>query len=154
MTELFGPRRPLNPSLLFEALHRHQVDYVVIGGFAAIAHGSPRPTDDIDLTIARTIHNCTALTEVLLSLDAQRCLSFEERTPLDHRRGPTRILDGEFVFDTAAGGVDLRLPRRVPGCPPYPELLAASILRSLDGGIEARVASLDHLTQMKHRRAD
>jgi len=136
--------------LLFEALHRQAVDYVVIGGFAAIAHGRALFTKDIDLTFAPTIENCTALTEALLSLDAHRCLSPHDRKLLDPRRAPTRMLDREYVLDTAAGGLDLRLPRFVPGCPPYPEIRAASAYRQLGGNLQIKVASLDHLIQMRH----
>ena len=31
---------PLDPYALFEALERHRVGYVVIGGFARVVHGS------------------------------------------------------------------------------------------------------------------
>jgi len=34
---------------LFTTLHRHKV-YVLIGGLAAVFHGSPFPTEDADIT--------------------------------------------------------------------------------------------------------
>lgn len=40
-----GPLRAID---LIGVLAAHRVDYVVIGGFAAIAHGSPRATRDLD----------------------------------------------------------------------------------------------------------
>jgi len=150
LTGTIGPRRALRPELLFEALHREAVDYVVIGGFAMGAYDQLCPTADIDLAIARTIENCTALTEVLCGLDAYKTrISPNARRPLERRRGPTRILDARHVFDTLAGGIDLHLPRYVLGCPPYPELRAASTDRPLGDGLKATVASLDHLTQMR-----
>jgi hypothetical protein len=100
-------------------------------------------TQSIDLTIARTIENCTAMTKVLVNLDARRLFSFRDRKPVE-RNAPMRILDGVFLFDTRVGGLNLRLPGRVFRCPAYPELRADSICRSLDDRVEARAASLDH----------
>lgn len=39
----------LDPTKVFETLNRHGVDYVVIGGFAVIAHGHVRATKDVNL---------------------------------------------------------------------------------------------------------
>jgi len=35
---------------LFAVLHAHRVAYVLIGGLAAVVHGSPFPTEDADIT--------------------------------------------------------------------------------------------------------
>lgn len=43
-----GPT-PLRALDLVRTLTDHGVDYVVIGGFAVIAHGSPRSTRDLDI---------------------------------------------------------------------------------------------------------
>ena len=93
---------PPDPELLFDALHREEVDYVVIGAFAISAHGATQSVGEIELTIDRTIENCAGFTEVLANLDARRLLSFRDHKPVD-RYTPMRILDGEFRFDTAAG---------------------------------------------------
>jgi hypothetical protein len=34
---------------VFESLHRHEVRYLVIGGIAAVLHGVPRATFDLDI---------------------------------------------------------------------------------------------------------
>lgn len=36
---------------LFSALHRHKVDYVLIGGLAVALHGVERSTMDIDVSV-------------------------------------------------------------------------------------------------------
>jgi hypothetical protein len=42
----------MNPFLrVIEALNKHDVRYVVVGGFAAYLHGSPRITVDLDLVV-------------------------------------------------------------------------------------------------------
>ena len=46
---------------LFSAFSRHQVDYVLIGGLAVSLHGIERATMDIDVTVAMTTDNLSAL---------------------------------------------------------------------------------------------
>jgi hypothetical protein len=46
-------------------LHVHDVRYVVIGGIAAIVHGVPRTTFDVDLLIEATEPNAARLLEAL-----------------------------------------------------------------------------------------
>jgi hypothetical protein len=149
VSDAFGLRLSPDPELLFDALHGEGVDYVVIGAFATSAHCATQSVGAIELTIDRTIENCGAFTEVLVNLDARCLLSFRDRKPVD-RHAPMRILDGEFRFDTAAGAVNLLLPSRVFGCPDYCELRANSVCVSLADGAEARVASADHLLQIKY----
>src|SRR5207302_2439809 len=38
------------PQEIVAVLARHGVDYVLIGGFAAVAHGAPHVTVDVDIT--------------------------------------------------------------------------------------------------------
>ena len=40
----------LDLARLLEVLERHEVAYVLIGGLAAVYHGSPFPTEDADIT--------------------------------------------------------------------------------------------------------
>ena len=42
---------------LLETFQRHRVRYLLIGGHAVSAHGSPRATEDIDLWVDRTLAN-------------------------------------------------------------------------------------------------
>lgn len=51
---------------VFESLHRHEVKYLVIGGIAAVLHGVPRATFDLDLLIEATPENANRLLEALL----------------------------------------------------------------------------------------
>lgn len=46
---------------LFSALDRHRIDYVLIGGLAISLHGIERATMDIDVTVAMTQENLSAL---------------------------------------------------------------------------------------------
>mgnify|MGYP000296479761 FL=1 len=41
------------PAAILEILDRHAVEYVLIGGYAALLHGSTLPTRDLDITPRR-----------------------------------------------------------------------------------------------------
>ncbi|MGA8296837.1 MAG: hypothetical protein WB770_07320, partial [Acidimicrobiales bacterium] len=74
-----------DPLLLLATLNRHGVRYVVIGGFAATAHGSPLPTSDVDITAETSRENLTRLSEALNDLDARiRVDGIPEGVPFSH----------------------------------------------------------------------
>jgi hypothetical protein len=56
---------------ILAALERHEVRFVVIGAVAAIAQGSPLPTEDIDITPARDPDNLHRLALALEDLEAR-----------------------------------------------------------------------------------
>jgi hypothetical protein len=65
-----GPE--LNAAAIVAALNRHQVRYVIIGAFAAIAQQAPIPaTRDIDLTPEVSVENLARLSSALQELDAR-----------------------------------------------------------------------------------
>jgi hypothetical protein len=51
---------------VFESLHRHEVKYLVIGGIAAVLHGVPRATFDLDILIEATPDNARRLLDSFL----------------------------------------------------------------------------------------
>ena len=53
---------------LFSALSSHRVDYVLIGGLAISLHGIERATMDIDVTVAMTPENLSALVAMACEL--------------------------------------------------------------------------------------
>lgn len=50
---------------LLRLFHAERVDYVVVGGYAVIAHGFPRTTGDIDLLVQPTPENARRVVEAL-----------------------------------------------------------------------------------------
>ena len=50
---------------VFESLNEHEVRYLVIGGIAAVLHGVPRATFDLDLLIDATSENAQRLLDAL-----------------------------------------------------------------------------------------
>jgi Nucleotidyltransferase of unknown function (DUF6036) len=51
---------------VFSSLQKHRVRYVVIGGIAAVLHGVPRATFDLDILIAATPKNAERLLAAFL----------------------------------------------------------------------------------------
>lgn len=138
--------RSFSPQEIFAALHRHEVDYVVIGGFAASAHGSRRVTLDVDIVPAPQEPNYERLAAALDELGA----------PASAVDSAFRELDPRDTFDLARARV-LRLPTAVgdldllngaPGAPPYADLRDRSIEVEVRG-TPIRIASLDDLIAMK-----
>lgn len=51
---------------VFSSFHKNNVHYVIIGGIAAILHGVPRATFDLDILIEATPENAQRLLDALL----------------------------------------------------------------------------------------
>ena len=51
---------------VYSSLHKHKVKYVTIGGIAAVLHGVPRATFDLDILIEATPDNAQKLLDALL----------------------------------------------------------------------------------------
>lgn len=134
----FRPRR------LLRRLADAGVDFVVVGGFAAIAHGAGRLTRDLDICFAGDPKNLKALGSMLVELGA-RLRGIEEDVPFvpDERTlRRTTIL----TLDSDDGPIDLLV--RPSGAPRYEVLRQRAVEIDVDG-IKVPVASIDDLIAMK-----
>ncbi|MGI4734933.1 MAG: nucleotidyltransferase domain-containing protein [Janthinobacterium lividum] len=52
---------------LLHLFHAERVEYVVVGGYAVIAHGFPRTTGDIDIMVRPTAANAQRVVRALVS---------------------------------------------------------------------------------------
>lgn len=96
-----------DPYEVLRVLHAHEVAYVVVGGFAAVAHGSPLPTADIDITPATTRGNLERLSLALLDLDARvRVDGVPGGLPFAHDADSLRQVH-TLNLTTRAGDLDL-----------------------------------------------
>ncbi len=138
-------RGPSDPLRVFRTLNRHEVDYVVIGGYAMIAHGSTRTTQDVDFVASRDPLNLQRLERALAALGAElwgvdaHLMGVE----LDAR---TFAEGANFTLVTAAGGLDYF--NEVPGGVPYEQLRARAVVAE-SGDVQLRVAGIDDLVRMK-----
>lgn len=69
MTKHEGPEHGL-PRLI-EVLDRYKVDYLIVGGAAAVAYGARRPTDDADCVVRRERTNLERVAAALRELNAR-----------------------------------------------------------------------------------
>jgi hypothetical protein len=97
----------------------HEVDFVVIGGFAAIAHGSQRLTQDLDLVIDRRVANCRRLIRALGELEAEYRSSSGRWVKVSPKADPKWVAKENRLFDTRAGGIDVF--NKLDGVPAWKE---------------------------------
>jgi hypothetical protein len=133
-----------HPGALLERLVDGGVDFVVVGGIAAVLHGSVTITRDLDITYAPDEDNLKRLGAVLVVLGA-RLRGVTEDVPFIPD-GRTLRRSRLLTLTTAAGPIDLLA--QPDGSPIYARLRAGADRQSLDG-IEVLVASLDDLIAMK-----
>lgn len=136
----------LPPLDALRVLECHQVKFVLIGGLAANALGSPLATHDVDICYDRRDDNLVALAAALNEMGA----TLRGAPP-----GLPFILDARtlkagdcFTFDTAKGAVD------VLGTPSgtlrgYAELIVNAEPVEIEPGLTTMVCSLEDLIRMK-----
>jgi hypothetical protein len=128
-----------------EALVKHKVRFVVIGGIAGRLRGSTTVTEDVDVCYAPEPENFDPLAAALRELRA-RLRGAPEDVPF---RLDAKTLEAgdHFTFVTTAGSLDiLGHPSGIPGG--YEELERAADEVEL-GGFKVKVASIDDLIRMK-----
>jgi predicted nucleotidyltransferase len=80
-----SPDVEFRPEEILRILNKHQVRYVVIGGFAAIIHGSDIPTTDVDITPEESAENLERLSNALREMNARVWTQpVPEGLPFDH----------------------------------------------------------------------
>jgi hypothetical protein len=65
------PEPELAPERILAVLADHRVRFVLVGGFAAVIHGSPYVTTDVDVVPERSEANLRRLSEALRSMHAR-----------------------------------------------------------------------------------
>ena len=138
----------LNAAAIVAALNRHQVRYVIIGAFAAIAQQAPIPaTRDIDLTPEASEENLARLSLALKELDARiRTEGVPDGLPFSHDATSLAAAD-TWNLICAAGEFDISFyPSGFAGG--YAEL-AVNALRLRVGEVEVVVADLADVIRSK-----
>jgi transcriptional regulator with XRE-family HTH domain len=135
-----------DPRRIFAVLARRQVDYVVIGGIAVIAHGHTRNTRDVDLMAAGTRADLERLAAAFRDLGARLSGVDAHLLEIDVYDPATLASGASFTLETDAGGVDYF--GVVPGAAPYEDLRERALLVELEG-LRIRVVGIDDLIRMK-----
>lgn len=138
------PVAEFQPESVIRLLGRHGVRYVLIGGLAAVTHGAPLVTQDIDICYARDPDNVERLVAALREVNA----ALRGAEPgLPFRLDVQTILAGDaFTFTSDAGWVDiLATPAGTSG---YEDLARTAEVFDLFG-YRVLVAAVDDLIRMK-----
>lgn len=143
MTALFDPLRVLRTLLA------HEVQFVVVGGFAGTLWGSPSITVDLDICYERSTRNYDALVAALRELGAT-LRGAPDGLPFQLDARSIKMGDS-FTFKTDAGDFDcLGTPSGTTG---YTDLRANAATFELAPDLRVDVCSLDDLIRMKRAAA-
>ena len=134
----------LELAALLRRLDHAGVEFVVVGGIAAIAHGSPRYTQDLDIVYAVDESNLRRLKRALADLNA-RLLGVAEDVPFVPDARALRQVQ-LLTLETDEGRLDIMV--QPDGSKGYEQLRAGSI-EAIVEGTAIRVAGLDDLIAMK-----
>lgn len=134
------------PEELLGLLTEHEVEFVVIGGFAAQAHGSPSLTGDLDIVPSWDGENLRKVAAILASIAAVRHGLPAGAPPMPPLDGRTLRAGSVFTLNSRFGRIDL-LANPDPGFD-Y-EILVRNAIRVEFFGFPVLVASLDDLIAMK-----
>lgn len=111
-------RRDADPRVIVPALNSSGVDFVVIGGVAALSHGLSRITRDFDLVIEPSAANCARMIEVLVKLEAEEHLAKSTRwVAVDPKADPNWLLRQPRFFDSTGGAIDVC--NKIPNVPAW-----------------------------------
>ncbi|MFL5416352.1 MAG: hypothetical protein ACJ78Y_10155, partial [Myxococcales bacterium] len=129
---------------IVELLSSHKIEFIVVGGLAAIVHGSPRLTQDVDVVYSRSAENLQRIVDALRPHEpylrgAPPGLPFlwDART----------LKNGlNFTLRTTLGDIDLL--GEITGGGGYENLLPHSQELPMFG-VRARVLDLDKLIEVK-----
>jgi|ERR1017187_3357394 hypothetical protein len=129
---------------LFATLQRHDVAFIVVGGAAAIAHGSARLTYDLDIVYERTAGNLDRLVGALAPYHPYLRGAPPGLPFIWDRQTLARGLN--FTLETSLGNIDLL--GEIPGGGTYQDLLPGSVELDMFG-IRCRSLSLSQLIRAK-----
>ena len=136
----------LDAAKLFACLERHGVDYVLIGGLAAVVHGSPLPTLDAGICPSTDPENLRRLAAALAELDARiRTPDAPDGVPFPR---DATFLAGVALLNPVTGAGDLDLSFAPAGTFGHADLAAGAAVISIYG-TPVPVASLQDVIRSK-----
>lgn len=122
-----------------QALNHHDVDYLLVGGYAVILHGYTRTTGDMDIWVRATKENykklAGAFREFGMPMFDMTLENFLDSATLD-----------VFTFGVAPVSIDIMT--RVKGLS-FEEAFPEATAIQLDEGLSINLISLPHLLQAK-----
>ncbi len=136
----------LQPQELLDALARNRVDYVLIGGLAAILHGSSALTNDADICPDPSPENLERLAAALREMKA-RVRNAVEPDGVAFSADPEFLQHVQLVNLTTRFG-DFDIAFQPAGGQGYADLVRRAVEIEVDGTV-VRVASLADIIRSK-----
>lgn len=135
---------------ILEALHREEVEFLIIGGIAVGFHGFVRGTKDIDIVPNPEPRNLAKLANVLSALDARvdGAEEFEAGEIPDPLDPDALALGGNWVLNTRLGRFDVM---QWIGDDPLWEKLSPTAVEAEIGGLTLKVVDYDGLVALKEQ---
>lgn len=135
-----------DPVRQLEALARHQVAFVVIGGLAGTMHGSSAITNDADICPEREPNNLARLADALTELNARiRTDAVPDGLPFDRS---WQFLAGVELLNTVTDAGPLDISYAPAGTGGYQDLIIRAVPVTV-GGYDVQIASLDDIIHSK-----
>jgi hypothetical protein len=135
-------KRPkFDPYGVLQALERHRVKYVVIGGFARVLRGTEEITRGIDIVPSSRSDNLRRLDEALHEIEAK------DRNGRELEHLETTALD-EPMVELMTGYGELNIVPTPTGTQGYDDLRRAARREPLGRGVHPEVASIGDLARM------
>ena len=135
-----------DPDEILRTLHRHRVEFVLIGGMAATLHGSDMVTFDLDVSPRSTKDNLERLASALRDLEAALRVAGEPNgVDFDAHED---LLERVQVLNLATRAGDLDIVVRPAGSTGYKDLRRDAMSISISG-VPILVASLADIIRSK-----
>ena len=139
----------LDAPAILAIFDRHQVEYVVVGGYAANLHGSTRVTTDLDVTPNRTHTNLARLAAALRDLDGGiRVDDLDHGLAFDASRESPESPAGMLTLGLRTPHGDLDLTFEPDGADGDPDLIRPAEDHTI-GTLVVRVACLADVIRSK-----
>lgn len=134
----------MNPSFreILELLNRHEVEYIVVGGVAAVIRGAPVTTFDLDALVRVSECNANRLVGALEELDAR----YRDRAARIKPSKKDILAGGHLLLMTRAGPLDVL--GFIGDSERYEDLIAVSSEVEMTIG-RFRVLDLEELVRQK-----
>lgn len=135
-----------DPEAILRVLHDEGVELVVVGGMAAVLHGSAHVTTDIDITPRTTSGNLERLSTALRELGARiRVAGIPDGLEFDHD-GASLARAATWNLTTVYGDLDITC--RPDGTEGWEDLHRAAVVVTLHG-VPTSVAALADVVRSK-----
>lgn len=134
-----------NLNNLLQRLLRAKIDFVLIGGYAAVLHGASQVTQDIDICAVLTNENLDQLRLALKDLDPKHRMNPSFQPSFMDYPSPGQKLDNIYL-QTSEGVLDIVSSVRPVGS--FDEIKKNAVTVSLFG-MPCQVISLEDLIEVK-----